>query len=84
MIKMAKDKHQKIKEEKTKPVKEQETIIAVVGLIFIVLSLLIIANTGIVANALKYAFIFLFGSCYIYVLLFLLFMEATWSLKRKN
>lgn len=84
MIKMAKDKHQKIKEEKTKPVKEQETIIAVVGLIFIVLSLLIIANTGIVANALKYAFIFLFGSCYIYVLLFLLFMGGYMVIKKKK
>ena len=81
---MAKDKHQKIKEEKTKPVKEQETIIAVVGLIFIVLSLLIIANTGIVANALKYAFIFLFGSCYIYVLLFLLFMGGYMVIKKKK
>lgn len=81
---MAKDKHQRIKEEKTKPVKEQETMIAVVGLIFIVLSLLIIANQGIVANALKYAFIFLFGSCYIYVLLFLLAIGIYMVVKKKK
>lgn len=80
---MAKDKHPKIKDEKPKEIKEKETISAIVGLILVVFSLLIIANTGFVANTLKYVFVFLFGTCYLFVLLFLLFVGFYMIIKKK-
>ena len=80
---MAKDKHQKIKDEKTKEMKDKEAIIAIIGLILVVFSILIIANTGFIANALKYAFVFLFGTCYLFVLLYLLFIGFYMIFKKK-
>lgn len=81
---MSKDKHQKIKEEKTQPAKDKETITAMIGLILIVFSFLVIANTGVIANALKYAFIFMFGTCYIFVVLFILGIGIYMTFKKKN
>ena len=80
---MAKDKKQKLENEKENKNKEKETVISIIGLIVFVFALLVIVNTGIVANAFRFAFISMFGTCYLFVVLVLLFMGLYMIFKKK-